>query len=46
MTDIFKAYEIRGSYPDELDEAKAKRIGFAFIRLLQCIKKEINKIRL
>ena len=35
MTDIFKAYDIRGLYPDELDEAKAKRIGFAFIRLLR-----------
>jgi phosphomannomutase len=35
MTDIFKAYDIRGAYPDELDEAKAKRIGFAFIRLLR-----------
>lgn len=35
MTDIFKAYDIRGSYPQELDETKAKRIGYAFIRLLR-----------
>jgi len=31
---IFKAYDIRGRYPDELDEAKAKRIGAAFVRFL------------
>jgi phosphomannomutase len=29
---IFKAYDIRGIYPDELDEATAKRIGNAFAR--------------
>ena len=27
---IFKAYDIRGVYPDELDEALARRIGNAF----------------
>ena len=27
---IFKAYDIRGIYPDELDEALARRIGNAF----------------
>ena len=27
---IFKAYDIRGLYPDELDEALARRIGNAF----------------
>jgi phosphomannomutase len=27
---IFKAYDIRGVYPDELDEATARRIGNAF----------------
>lgn len=27
---IFKAYDIRGVYPDELDEAMARRIGNAF----------------
>ncbi len=31
---IFKAYDIRGIYPTELDEAKAERIGAAFARLL------------
>jgi phosphomannomutase len=34
MGGIFKAYDIRGSYPDELDEAMAKKIGAAFIQLL------------
>lgn len=35
MTDldtIFKAYDVRGVYPDELDEALARRIGAAFVR--------------
>ncbi len=30
LTPIFKAYDIRGVYPDELDEAAAGRIGHAF----------------
>lgn len=34
MAGIFKAYDIRGRYPDELDEATARRIGNAFVRLL------------
>ena len=34
MGGIFKAYDIRGSYPDELDEGMARRIGAAFVRLL------------
>jgi phosphomannomutase len=29
---IFKAYDVRGLYPDELDEALARRIGNAFAR--------------
>jgi len=28
---IFKAYDVRGVYPDELDEAIARRIGAAFV---------------
>jgi phosphomannomutase len=31
---VFKAYDIRGVYPDELDEALAERIGYAFARVL------------
>lgn len=34
MAGIFRAYDIRGRYPDELDEAEARRIGNAFVRLL------------
>jgi phosphomannomutase len=34
MGGIFKAYDIRGSYPDELDETMAKKIGAAFVSLL------------
>jgi phosphomannomutase len=34
MEDIFKAYDIRGSYPDELDESIAWKIGAAFASLL------------
>ena len=32
LSNIFKAYDIRGVYPEELDEAKARRIGWAFAR--------------
>ena len=31
---IFKAYDVRGLYPDELDEGIARRIGRAFARVL------------
>lgn len=32
LTKIFKAYDIRGVYPEELDEDAARRIGWAFAR--------------
>ena len=35
MTGIFKAYDIRGSYPDELDEKTAEDIGSAFARTME-----------
>jgi phosphomannomutase len=35
MAGIFKAYDIRGLYPDEIDEKIAARIGFAFARFLE-----------
>ncbi len=31
---IFKAYDIRGTYPDQIDEPLARRIGSAFARFL------------
>jgi phosphomannomutase len=34
MAGIFKAYDIRGRFPDELDELTAKKTGFAFSRLM------------
>jgi phosphomannomutase len=34
MAGIFRAYDIRGRYPDELNEATAERIGNAFVALL------------
>ncbi|MEE2713176.1 MAG: phosphomannomutase/phosphoglucomutase, partial [Planctomycetota bacterium] len=30
---VFKAYDIRGTYPDQLDEELARRIGGAFVKL-------------
>ena len=32
LTKIFKAYDIRGVYPEEFDEDAARRIGWAFAR--------------
>jgi phosphomannomutase len=31
---IFKAYDIRGVYGDEIDEAVAEEVGRAFVRVL------------
>jgi phosphomannomutase len=31
---IFTAYDRRGSYPDEVDEVRARKIGAAFVALL------------
>lgn len=33
LSDIFKAYDVRGVYPDQLDEDIAKRIGAAFAKM-------------
>ena len=35
---IFKAYDIRGVYPDEIDEALARRIGNAFARFTGAVR--------
>jgi phosphomannomutase len=32
---IFKAYDVRGTYPEQLDEAVARRIGSAFARFAE-----------
>lgn len=38
MAEIFKAYDIRGVYPTDLDEDKAYKIGKAFVQFLKCNK--------
>jgi phosphomannomutase len=35
LSTIFKAYDVRGVYPDELDEDAACRIGFGFVRFTE-----------
>ncbi|HEX9711406.1 MAG TPA: phosphomannomutase/phosphoglucomutase [Actinomycetota bacterium] len=35
---IFKAYDIRGTYPDQIDEEVAHRVGRAFVALLDARK--------
>ena len=34
MAGIFKAYDVRGIYPTELDESTARKIGQAFRKVL------------
>ncbi len=36
MPEIFKAYDIRGIYPSELNEETAYKIGRAFVSFLKC----------
>jgi phosphomannomutase len=36
LTKIFKAYDIRGIYPEELDEKAAYLVGKAFVSFLKC----------
>jgi phosphomannomutase len=40
---IFKAYDIRGTYPDQLDEDVAYRIGRAFVTFLQSEKVAVGR---
>jgi len=35
MAGIFKAYDIRGAYPDEINDGIAHNIGTAFARYLR-----------
>ncbi len=43
MSGIFKAYDIRGVYGRDLDEAMAEKIGRAFVTSLQCRKVVIGR---
>jgi phosphomannomutase len=43
---IFKAYDVRGTYPDQMDEALAYRIGRAFPRVLSELEgTPVDKLR-
>ena len=35
MSNIFKAYDIRGVYPEEINKENAYKIGFATVKFLQ-----------
>ncbi len=41
---IFKSYDIRGVYPDELNEYTAEKIGKATVQFLRSIKDNVNNI--
>ena len=36
--DIFKAYDVRGTYPDQIDETVARAIGAAFVAYLKATR--------
>ena len=40
---IFKAYDIRGTFPDELDEDVASRIGAAFATFTEAGKVAVGR---
>ncbi|MGR3310251.1 MAG: phosphomannomutase/phosphoglucomutase [Candidatus Brocadiales bacterium] len=42
--DIFKSYDIRGIYPDEINEEKAQKIGFAIVDFLKQLKGTVKNI--
>ena len=44
--EIFKAYDVRGKYPDQMDEAVAYRLGRAFARVLSDLEgKPVPELR-
>ena len=42
-TAIFKAYDIRGTYPDEIDEDVARDIGRAFVAYLEAKRIAVSR---
>jgi phosphomannomutase len=40
---IFKAYDIRGTYPDQLDEATARAIGASFVAYLKAERVAVGR---
>jgi phosphomannomutase len=46
-TEIFKAYDIRGTYPEQIDGDVAERIGDAFARVLSALAgKPVSELRI
>ena len=43
MAGIFKAYDIRGIYPEQLNEATAEKIGRAFVQFLGAKKVVVGR---
>jgi phosphomannomutase len=40
---VFKAYDLRGRYPDEIDEAFAERLGGAVVRFLKATRIAVGR---
>ena len=41
--DIFKAYDVRGTYPDQIDEKGARAIGAAFVAYLKAARIAVGR---
>lgn len=46
MSGIYKAYDVRGIFPDEINENEAYKAGFAFANFIKSKNKNSDKIRL
>src|SRR5436305_4376894 len=47
LPDIFKAYDIRGIYPEQIDGDLAERIGCAFAQVLSALEgKPVGELRI
>jgi phosphomannomutase len=43
LSAIFKAYDVRGTYPDEIDEDAARRVGAALARFTEAPKLAVGR---
>ena len=43
LSAIFKAYDVRGTYPDEIDEDAARRIGAALARFCDASRLAVGR---
>src|SRR5437867_4401608 len=41
--DIFKAYDVRGTYPNQIDETAARAIGAAFVTYLNAKRVAVGR---